>query len=84
MEPELIVKGVSLIAVTGGLTWVAGQAGIPSKWLPLLSLVLGVATSALATWAITGDAILVGIVAGLMASGAYDNLAKGKQLVTGK
>ena len=59
---------VTLVPVILALVQGAKQAGLPTKWAPLLSLVLGVG----GVWAISGGFDLItGIVVGLSAAGLW-------------
>ena len=71
----LAVGGVSVVAVIIGLVKVAREAGLPSKFAPLVSVGLGIiigVTAAFYAESAVYIGILGGIVAGLASSGLYD------------
>lgn len=84
MDIQTLISGVPLVVVIGAVVWSIGRAGLDSKWLPLASLVCGIVISCLFSWGVSADAILGGLVAGLVSSGAYDNIAKGVVMVKGE
>jgi hypothetical protein len=62
-----------IIAVLVGLGQVAKQLGLPTKYIPLMSLILGVVAGLTMGVAPTfPEQILYGIMVGLSASGLYD------------
>jgi hypothetical protein len=63
-----------VIAVLVGLGQVAKQLGLPAKYIPLMSLILGVAYGVLGGVPETTilEEIVVGAMVGLSASGLYD------------
>ena len=79
-EAELIA--IVLIPVVSGIVEVFKRAfTINERYLPLLSLITGIvlnATYAMLSNAPMQNAILVGAIGGLGASGLYDNLQVGK------
>lgn len=79
-EAELVA--IVLIPVVSGIVEVFKRAfTINERYLPLLSLITGIvlnATFAMLSSAPMQNAILVGAIAGLGASGLYDNLQVGK------
>lgn len=77
-----ITMGV-LVAVVAALTHVASNVGLPTKWCPVLALVLGViGTVCLALFAVTATTVITGLVVGLSAYGLWNGVldATGKQL----
>ncbi len=79
-EAELVA--IVLIPVVSGIVEVFKRAfTINERYLPLLSLITGIvlnATFAMLSSAPMQNAILVGAIGGLGASGLYDNLQVGK------
>jgi len=66
------VYGVALIGLIVGLVEVLKKAGLPKKFLPLSSLILGVAAGTLYVYPTNLKAgIIVGLMMGLSASGLY-------------
>lgn len=65
---ENIILTLSGIAL--GITAVAGEVGLPSKFKPLFSLIIAVAAG-LGLYGLTRDVALAGIIAGLSASGLW-------------
>lgn len=78
------ISGVVLIPIIWGLTGVFKKTfNLETRFIPLISLVLGLLVSAIAlipTGQGLSNAVIVGTIAGLGASGLYDNLKKGAQL----
>jgi hypothetical protein len=70
----------ALIPVILGLCELVKQVGLPSRWVPLVSLVLGVVFGAFFLQGSISVRVLQGVVLGLSASGLYSgpkNLIKG-------
>ena len=65
MQDFATISGLAL-----GLTEVLKRAGLPSRYAPLASVILGVFVSGLVT-SFTKENIIMGIVAALTASGLY-------------
>lgn len=69
------IGGVSVVAVIMGLVKAAREAGLPSKYAPLLSvaigLIIGITAALYASSAIYIGA-LGGVAAGLLSCGLYD------------
>lgn len=70
------VADTGVVAVIVGLVSAAKYAGLPARWSPLLSIVLGVAVdmafkSTLLGAVSVGASVFYGIVSGLTASGVY-------------
>lgn len=71
----LAVGGVSIVALIIGLVKVARETGLPSKYAPALSILLGVTfgvSAALYASSAVYVGVIGGIAAGLGASGLYD------------
>lgn len=58
-------------AVAFGLTEVAKQTGMPSRFAPIVSVLTGVAITVLLVDAYGGSAIVAGMIAGLSAAGLW-------------
>lgn len=80
MELSFVVHGISLELAIIGLVELAKRVGLPDRFAPLLSLVLGLGAGFLYFGSDPREAILYGIVMGLTASGLY---AGGKTLLLG-
>jgi len=66
------VYGVALIGLIVGLVEVLKKAGLPKRFLPLSSLIFGVAAGTLYVYPTNLKAgIIVGLMMGLSASGLY-------------
>lgn len=63
----------SIAGVAGGLTAAISQAGIESKYKPLLSILVGV-FYALLTMGLSTTAVGAGIIGGLTASGLWSGI----------
>lgn len=64
-----------LVPVVVGVTQVVKMSGLPTQWIPLTSLVLGVLGAFLiGGWAFSGAVVLQGIIAGLSASGLWSGV----------
>lgn len=78
------LAGVVLIPIIWGLTGVIKSTfKLDGRFVPLVSLALGLLVSGVAlipTGQGLPNAIIVGTIAGLGASGFYDNLKKGVEL----
>lgn len=75
MNLTLDVSLAVVTAVVIGLTQVAKQVGLPSRWAPLAAVVLGV----LGLWGLTffapaTEVIFTGIVVGLSACGLWSGV----------
>jgi len=69
------IAGIGVVALIIGLVKAAREAGLPSKFAPLLSIVIGIiigVTAALYASSAVYIGILGGIAAGLMSCGLYD------------
>ena len=78
-----LVGGISAVAICGILVYTIKTTNIPTKWLPLLSLVVGILVVCFGTWTLSVYSVLTGILLGALTSGVYDNLDKGKDIVSG-
>jgi hypothetical protein len=67
---ELTPQFALLVPIVVGLVHVAKKYGLPSKWAPLLSLVVGIGI-AVGLDGVTVEVALSGVVAGLTASGLW-------------
>ena len=71
MTPTVLAAAVPVII---GLVGVLTQLGIDSKWAPLLCLVFGLGVVYLFTGVISLPTILIGLITGLAANGAHQQL----------
>lgn len=72
-----IVFGVALVPLIVGVVQVAKLTGLPDRFAPLASLILGLVLSAglgLSQNDFTAESLLVGIALGLSASGLYSGV----------
>ena len=67
-----IVELALPIPIVVGLTQLVKDLGVPRKWVPVLSLAIGVA-AALALSGLSVASVVQGIVYGLSASGLYSS-----------
>lgn len=65
------IYNVALIPAAMGLVEVAKQTGLPSKYAPIASLVVGMVLGVTTSLDNIGKGILTGIAIGLSASGLY-------------
>ena len=73
---------VALIPATMGLVEVAKRTGLPSKYAPIVSLVIGTCLGVATSLDNIGKGVIVGIAIGLSASGLYSGtkaLTKGAE-----
>lgn len=79
---DALVAGIPLSVLVIGIVAVARQAGLPSKYAPLASVLVGIVLAVLADVTSTVDfdtwysALVTGIATGLMASGLYSGTKK--------
>lgn len=64
------MEAVSLVAIVMGLTEVVKRLGLPKRFVPLFSVVLGAGISMLMT-GVTNQSIIAGVVVGLVSCGLY-------------
>lgn len=81
---DISVYSVSAVVLVGIIAEVVKRLGLNSKFIPLVSLITGVVVVCVGSWSFTPEFIFAGIVAGAIASGLYDNIAKGTKLFNGK
>jgi len=73
MDTAFVITISVLTALVVGLTEIAKQFGIPTRYAPLLAVGLGIAgTMGLAFFEPTTQVILTGVAVGLSACGLYD------------
>jgi len=73
------IGGISVLFVNGILVKAIRMTGMPSKWLPLMSLIIGMALGLLWAYASAQSLIngsMAGIVLGAATSGYYDIVKK--------
>lgn len=71
---EVSTQFLVLVPVVLGVTQVFKTVGLPSRFAPLVSLVLGVLGASLLGSGFSGSDIIQGIVAGLSASGLWSGV----------
>lgn len=74
----LVISGVPMLALTIGLTAIAKKY-INTKWIPLVSLAIGIITVAAAKGTFSVETLVLGLMVGLTASGSY---SQAKTLIT--
>ncbi len=62
------------VAATTGIVEVLKKTGLPSRWAPILSLVVGFGMTLLFTHSFSWETVAVGILTGLSASGVYSGV----------
>ena len=73
-----------VVAIIVGISQVMKNVGLPTKYIPLINLILGVGLSFLVlTGSSIQDIILQGLIVGLSAGGLYDQ-SKGISVPTDK
>jgi hypothetical protein len=75
----MIIETAILGAIITAIGLLYKQIGIPNRIIPLVVVVTGIIVSVF-FWKVStemGTAILIGLIAGLAASGLYDNVAVG-------
>lgn len=78
-----IVSNIVLVGIIIGLVEVIKQVGLPTKFLPLLAVALGVGASFIPSFSIYGGVDIVqGIVAGLSAVGLYAGTRSTSRVIT--
>lgn len=70
---DIILLGFSAVALTYGLVEVVKLTGVPSRFSPLISLVVGFLIVYVGSgFGLTPETIINGIAVGLSSSGLYD------------
>jgi small basic protein len=72
-----LLGGTSAVLVIGILIQIAKKAEVPTKYLPILSILVGIIVVSLGTWTLDVGNILTGLVLGALTSGLFDNIDKG-------
>jgi len=78
---DVSIFGVSAVVLVGILTETYKKAGITTNYIPLASLISGILVICLGTWTLSVEAVVSGIIIGAIASGIYDNISKGTEVV---
>lgn len=71
---DITVYSVTLTAVVIGLIEVFKQCGLPEKWCPIVSVILGMLAGVIYASSSLEEGILVGIAIGLSACGLYSGV----------
>ena len=79
---DVNIFGVSAVAITGIMAEVVKRAGVPTKYIPAVSLLVAILVVCFGTWSITVEGIITGIVIGAITSGVYSNISKGTEIAT--
>ncbi len=69
-----LVGGVSSAVITAIIVQVLKPVGIPKRWFPLVSMIIGMIVVVAGTWNLGN--IFLGIAIGFSASGGYDVIKK--------
>lgn len=82
---DVLIYGVPAVVLIGILVQAIKKAGVPTSWIPLLSLILGVLVVVVGSW-VTGvtlgwEGVVYGIIAGATTSGLYDNASKVRGMI---
>ena len=82
---EFIYQGVPISVVILGLVQIIKGLGMPTKFAPLCSLIMGVSCG-LFTFYLSGEKsfIWLGLISGLTASGVYSNISEGVKIARGR
>ena len=80
MEESLSIS----IAIVVGLVEIAKRIGLPTKFCPLLSVVLGLGVSLISDFSDWKKGLFSGLIVGLSASGLYDIAKKPVVAITSK
>ena len=80
---DITIAGISAAVLVGILAELAKKAGIDIKFIPILSVVFGIAVVCLGTWNLNIEAVVTGIVIGATTSGLYSNVQKGREIIFG-
>ncbi len=85
---DITLQGLALVvAITGGLAQAIKMAFLSTKtqYIPIISVALGVlVASIIAGGHFTPEIYITGIVGGLTASGLYDQIKRGIEIVKGE
>lgn len=71
---DLSVYGITLTAIVVGLVEALKKVGLPTKWCPLVSIILGVLAGAFYSGTAIKEGILMGFAIGLSACGLYSGV----------
>lgn len=77
-------QAVVLVPLITALVEVAKKVGLPNRFCPILSLVVGLALSALIPSSSLYETVIVGLGFGLSAIGAYEVSSSGVEAVKNK
>lgn len=69
-----MIDAVTIVPVITTVVEVIKRAGLPHKFLPLVSIVLGVVASAFTNTSLNFDVVLYGVVMGLSAVGLFEGI----------
>jgi hypothetical protein len=78
------IDDAAFVAIITGLISLAKEAGLPAKWSPLLSLLLGVLVGVFYVSSNLSTGILSGVVLGLASVGLYSGPKNIIEKVTSK
>ena len=69
MELNILIFGIPAVVLTGILVETAKRAGVPTKYLPVLSLLVGAVVIAAGSWSLSVEGVVAGINWGAAARG---------------
>lgn len=78
---DINIYSVSAVVLVGIITEIIKRLGVPNKFLPLISIISGVLVVCFGSWGLSPELVFAGIVVGATASGVYDNIVKGKDII---
>jgi len=78
------ISGIFIIPLLNGIAEVLKKLGVPTKYIPIINVIIGVAIGVFFNWGNLLYGILSGITIGLTASGLYDTVKYAKQVINVK
>lgn len=72
---DITTQFLIAVPIVLGVVQAIKVAGLPTKWAPLTSIVLGiVAASVIGGWSFSGTIVVQGVIAGLSAAGLWSGV----------
>jgi len=69
---DILIFGGPMVALTIGITEAIKRLGIPSKWSPIVAIVIGIIMALISSeFRVSSEVILGGMVMGLSSSGLW-------------
>jgi len=75
------INGIFIIPLLNAVAEVLKKIGLPTKYIPLVNVVFGVAIGVFFNWGNLFYGVISGVTIGLTASGLYDTVKYAKQIV---